>query len=520
MNVTKIFRPLLAGAAVLAIQACSVGPDYTAPPPVATPAAYKELAGWKPASPEDAIDRGAWWSIYKDPVLDGLERKIDISNQTLKEAEAAYRQARALADQARASFLPSIGADGSFSRQHESLGRGGSVATAAGTGLGSVSTGSSTFNTYSTSASTSWEIDIWGDIRRTVESDVATAQASAADIANARLSAQATLATDYFELRYQEELKRLLDTTIEDYKRSLQITQNQYNAGVAAKADVLTAQTQLLNAQSQEVNAGVLRATLEHAIAVLTGAPPGDFAVPAGPFATDVPVVPTGVPSTLLERRPDIAAAERTMAAANAKIGVAIAAYFPSLTLTPSYGYSSSSFGHLISSATNVWSLGGTLAETIFDAGSRSAQVEQARAAYDQDVASYRQTVLSGFQQVEDQLSTLRILEQQNAIENQVVASAREAARLTLNQYKAGTVPYSSVITAQTTALSNEETALAVTENRLVASATLVEALGGGWDASLVPRTDQVEDDSAFLHVIPVSTEHPETSEGLAPGKE
>lgn len=512
MSRKTILRRLIAALPALAASACAVGPDYEKPA-APTEAAFKELDGWKPSDPRDAIDRGQWWSIYKDPVLDALEKRIDISNQTLKESEAAYRQARAAVDAARASFFPTISGSGSFTRQHESSGRSGGVVAAGATGatgatLTGASAGSSTFNTYAATAGASWEPDLWGRVSRTVEGDVATAQADAADIANARLSAQATLAIDYFEFRYQEELKRLLDRTIVDYKRSLEITQNQYNVGVAARADVLSAQTQLLNAQAQEVNSGVMRQTLEHAIAVLTGAAPSDFSIEAGPFTTDVPVAPTGVASALLERRPDIAAAERQMAAANAQIGVAIAAYFPTLTLTPSYGNSSTSFGNLFSSATNVWSLGANVADTIFDAGSRAAQVEESRAAYDQAVATYRQTVLAGFQQVEDELSTLRILEQQNVIENQVVAAAQEAARLTLNQYKAGTVPYSSVITAQATALSNEETALAVTESRLVASATLIEAVGGGWDATQLPGRDQIEDDASFLHVIPVSTDH------------
>ena len=369
----------------------------------------------------------------------------------------------------------------------------------------------------SSSVGASWDLDVWGKIRRTVEADVATAQASAADLASARLSAQSTLAVDYLELRYQEELKRLLNTAAADFQRSLEITENQYTAGVAAKADVLSARTQYLGAQAAAINAGVLRATLEHAIAVLVGKPPGDFAIaPSKELTGKVPVVPVGLPSTLLERRPDIAAAERTMQASNAQIGVAIAAYFPDITLTGSFGSQSAQFASLFASPTSTWSVGGTIAETLLDFGSRSAQVEQARAVFDQNVASYRQTVLTGFQQVEDELSTLRILQQQAVVEVEAVKTAQEAARLTLNQYKAGTVPYSSVITAQTTALQAEETALGVTENRLTASVTLIEAIGGGWDASKLPRDDQVEDNTSFLHVIPISSEHPTSSDGPA----
>lgn len=499
-------------AGFVLLAGCTVGPDYVRPD-APVPATFKEQEGWKATEPQDAIDRGPWWSIYQDPILDSLERKVEISNQTLKASEAAYRQARAAVDAARAGYFPSITGSGSFTRSHSGGGsrRGGvTIPTTSGgsavlSGLG----GSSTSNAVDVSAGASWEPDLWGRISRTVEADIATAQASAADLASAKLSTQATLAIDYFELRYQEELKRLLDQTVAEYQRSLQIAQNQYDAGVAAKADVLTARTQLINAQAAAINAGVARATLEHAIAVLTGVPPADFAISAAGLPAKVPTSPAGVPSSLLERRPDIAAAERRMAAANAQVGVAIAAYFPNLTLTASDGFTGSSFSHLFSSPNNVWSLGASLAQTIFDAGLRSAQVEEARAVFDQGVATYRQTVLTGFQQVEDQLSTLRILEQQSVVETEAVNTAREAARLTLNQYKAGTVPYSSVAAAQATALSTEQSALGVLQNRLVASVTLIEAIGGGWDLSKLPTNGQVEDPASFLRVIPAARETP-----------
>jgi NodT family efflux transporter outer membrane factor (OMF) lipoprotein len=522
-------RAPLAAALLITLSACSVGPDYKKPDAPA-PAAFKEQAGWKASEPRDEIDRGAWWSVYKDPVLNDLEKQIDISNQTLKQSEAAYRQSRAVVDQARASFFPTITGSGSAQRSYEGPGaRSSGVSSfttgATGTGtttgtttvLGSTADrrGGTAFNSFASSVGASWDLDVWGKIRRTVEGDIATAQASAADLASARLSAQSTLAADYFELRYQEELKRLLDTTAADYQQSLRIAQNQYNAGVAAKADVLSAQTQLLDAQAGAINAGVLRATLEHAIAVLVGKTPADFAIAPGAALTGrVPVAPTGLPSTLLERRPDIAGAERRMAAANAQIGVAIAAYFPDITLTGSFGSQSAQFASLFASPTSVWSVGGSVAETLLDFGSRSAQVEQARAVFDENVAAYRQTVLTGFQQVEDELSTLRILEQQAAVEVEAVKTAQEAARLTLNQYKAGTVPYSSVITAQAAALQAEQTALTVTENRLTASVTLIEAIGGGWDAGKLPQDDQVEDDTSFLRMIPIVTDHPARSDG------
>jgi len=514
--------PLKGGGALFALtlllaSACSVGPDYKKPA-APTPVAFKEQAGWKASDPQDEIDRGAWWSIYKDPVLDDLEKQIDISNQTLKQSEAAYRQARAVVDQARASFFPTLTGDGSATRSYEGPAARGSGGISAGSGTivatDSGGRGGTAINQFSSSLSGSWDLDVWGKIRRTVEGDIASAQASAADLASARLSAQATLATDYIQLRYQEELKRLLDTTAADYTRSLTITENQYNSGVAAKADVLSARTQLLNAQASAINAGVLRATLEHAIAVLIGKPPGDFTLAPGPLPAKVPVVPVGVASTLLERRPDVAGAERRMAAANAQIGVAIAAYFPDITLTGSFGSQSTQFAKLFASPTSFWSAGGSIAETLLDFGARSAQVEQARAVYDQNIASYRQTVLAGFQQVEDELSTLHILQDQDKVEIDAVKTAQEAARLTLNQYKAGTVPYSSVITAQAAALQAEQTALNVTENRLTASVTLVESIGGGWDASKLPADDQVEDDTSFLHMIPITTDHPTSSDG------
>jgi NodT family efflux transporter outer membrane factor (OMF) lipoprotein len=507
-------RKCLLALLLATASACSVGPDYKKPD-APTPAVFKEQAGWKASDPKDEIDRGAWWSVYKDPALDDLEKQIDISNQTLKQSEAAYRQARAVVDQARASFFPTVTGNGSAQRSFQGPG-------VSRSGLGTLTgipgvtnrTGGDSFNDFSASVAGSWDLDVWGRIRRTVESDVATAQATAADLASARLSAQSTLAIDYFQLRYQEELKRLLDTTAVDFQRSLDIAQNQYNAGVAAKADVLSAQTQVLNAQAAAINAGVLRATLEHAIAVLIGKTPADFALATGPLPGTVPVAPTGLASTLLERRPDIAGAERRMAAANAQIGVAIAAYFPDITLSGSYGSQGTDFAKLFASPASVWSVGGTIAETILDFGARSAQVEQARALFDQNVASYRETVLSGFQQVEDELSTLRILQQQAAVEIEAVKTAQEAERLTLNQYKAGTVPYSSVITAQTTALQAEETALGVTSNRLTASVTLIQAIGGGWDAGKLPGADQVEDDTSFLHMIPITTDHPTSSDG------
>jgi NodT family efflux transporter outer membrane factor (OMF) lipoprotein len=330
-------------------------------------------------------------------------------------------------------------------------------------------------------------LDIWGQIRRSVEENRASAAASAAALASARLSAQAALATDYFELRAQDQLALLLDDIVEAQKQSLKITESRYRFGVAAKADVVSAQAELLSSQAQQVNARIQRAVLEHAIAVLIGRQPAEFSLTAAPLRSDVPTVPSGLPSALLERRPDIAGAERRVAAANAQIGVARAAFFPNLTLSGSDDYTGSTFSRLIRTSTRVWSFGPSLAQTLFDGGLRRAQSAEARAAYAVSVDNYRQTVLAGLQQVEDELVTLRVLEQQSAIETAAVAASREAETLTLNQYKAGTVPYSSVIAAQTTRLASEETALTVLSNRLQASVAMIEALGGGWNESQLP---------------------------------
>ncbi|MGH8455490.1 MAG: efflux transporter outer membrane subunit [Stenotrophobium sp.] len=455
------------------MSSCAVGPDYQRPE-FKIPAGYKEKAqdGWKPGQPQDTTNRGAWWVIYKDPVLDGLEQQVDISNQNLKAAEAAYRQSRTVVQAARASFFPVISLDAAASRAHSG-------------GSGGVRVQ----NQYGLSAGASWEPDLWGRIRRTVESDVAGAQASAADLASARLSAQAQLATDYFELRVADELKRLLDGTVTAYTRSLAITQNQYAAGIVAKTDVITAETQLKSAQAQVINTGVQRAQLEHAIAVLTGKLPAEFSLEPATLSDSVPDIPPGVPSTLLERRPDIASAERQVAAANAQIGVAISAYFPDLTLSGSYGYQSSAISELLKAPSLVWSVGPQLAATLFDAGLRSAQVAGARAAYDQRVAVYRQTVLSGFQQVEDALAAQRLLAQQAAVQRSAVELAQQAEQLTLNQYKAGTVAYSSVVQAQVISLGNQQSALAIRQAQLAASVDLITALGGGWDVSQQPDT-------------------------------
>jgi NodT family efflux transporter outer membrane factor (OMF) lipoprotein len=487
----------MTGAALISIAACTVGPDYQKPP-VPVPMAYKELDGWKPATPKQAASGEPWWSIYSDPALDGLERQVDISNQTLKADEAAYREAQAIVGEARAGFFPSFDLSGSAVRSGSGGGSsGGSSSRGGSSGLSSRGGGGGiASNSFATSADASWVPDIWGSIRRTVESDVATAQASAADLAAARLSAQATLAADYFQLRIEDELAQLLGDEVDAFGRSLQITQNRYNVGTAAKTDVMSATAQLENTRAQEIATGVQRAEFEHAIAVLVGKPPGDFSIAPAKLPVPIPVSPPDLPSQLLERNPTVAANERAMASANAKIGVAIAGYFPNFTLGGSYGQQSNFLHTLFTAANSVWSFGLTnVTLPIFNGGLTAAQVAAARALYDQTVATYRQSVLVAFQQVEDELAASRILEEQAAVQDRAVAAAREAEQLALNQYRAGTVDYTTVITAQTTALADEETAMNLRQTRLVASVNLIEALGGGWSTGKLPTVDQVEDD-------------------------
>ena len=467
-------RTLVLGFA-LALAACSVGPDYQRPP-AAAPAAYKESADWKPATPKVAASGQPWWSIYDDPTLDHLESQVDVSNQNLKAVEAAYRQAVAVVAENRAGFFPSIGINPAFTR----------TKAAAGTfGGGSIR------NDFILPVDATWVIDIWGQVRRTVESATATAQADAAQLAAARLSAQATLAQDYFQLRVNDAQHKLLEDTVTAYTQQLRITRNKYDAGNVAKSDMAQAQATLENARSQMVALGVARAQLEHAIAVLIGEPPASFALVPAPtrLTMQVPVVPAGVPSTLLERNPTVAQSERQMAAANAQIGVAIAGYFPSLTLTGSYGLSSSTLDTLLNASHVTWSFGPEIAANLFNGGLTTAQVEAAHAAYDESVANYRQTVLTAFQGVEDNLAALKVLQNQATVHDAAVGASSEAERLILNQYLAGTVDYTSVVTAEATALVDRETALDILQSRLNASVLLVENLGGGWSSAELPDT-------------------------------
>ena len=457
-------NPLLLGLLASTLAACAIGPDYKRPDAPVAPA-YKEAGDWLSANPNDGAPRGAWWEAFKDPQLNELEKQVVVSNQTLAQAEAQYRQATALLRQTRAGFLPTVGADASAQR---SGGNTGSTTT-----IG---------NRYSLSLDAAWELDLWGRVRRSVEASRANAKASEADLASARLSTQAQLAQSYLQLRVTDEQKRLLDETVSGYERSLQLTQNQYNVGVASKADVAQALTQLKSAQAQVIATSIQRAQLEHAIAVLLGKTPAEFSIEPAPLLAVIPPPnPPGVPSTLLERRPDIAAAERRMAAANAQIGVAKAAYFPSLTISASGGYQSSSFADWISLPNRFWSVGPAAAMTLFDGGARRAQTDQAVAAYDQNVAAYRQTVLAAFQEVEDNLVASHLLTEQAQVQGEAVVAAQESLKIAMNQYKAGTVSYLNVVTAQNAAYNAQSSALTVLNSQLSASVLLIKALGGGW---------------------------------------
>ncbi len=454
---------LLAVAAVLS--ACAVGPDYRRPDSP-SPAAFKEApqadAGWFPAAPADTLDRGPWWQLFGDAELNALAGQVEVSNQNVAAAVAAYAQARALVREQRASLFPQITLDGSARRS----GGGGATATASSLQLG---------------LGASWAPDLWGKLGRGVESAQANAQASDAELAAARLSAQGELATNYFSLRDADTELALVRSTVEGLERSLTITQNRYDAGIAPRTDVLQAQTQLANTRADIATLSNQRAQLEHAIAVLVGKAPAEFTLPVAVWTMAVPAVPLFVPSELLQRRPDIAAAERAVAAANAQIGIQRSAYFPSLSLSGSIGNSGSRVADLFGASTSLWSLGLSVAQTLFDAGATAARVEGAEAARDVAVARYRQTVLSAFQAVEDQLSTSRALAEQAELRRAASAAADLTEQQLLNRYKAGQVSYTEVVTAQASALSARRTLSQLAASRQAAAIALIQALGGGW---------------------------------------
>jgi NodT family efflux transporter outer membrane factor (OMF) lipoprotein len=469
-------------AALAFLSACAVGPNYTRPT-ATVPTTFKESANWKPAAPNDAADRGPWWEVIHDPLLDDLENQATVANQSLLQAAANYEQARQLARADRATFFPTLSASGSADRVKSGGGRGASSSSNT-----PASTSGVISNNYSASLGASWAPDFWGRIRRLTEADVATAQASAADLASARLSLQSTLAQSYLQLRIADERIRLRENASEAYRRTLAIAQNKYTAGIVARSDVISAQAQLDAARAQTIDATLQRTQLEHAIAVLVGKPPSEFALAAQPALNlSVPAIPPQLPSALLERRPDIASTERRVAAANARIGLQTAAYFPTITLSAGGGYESAQLAKLFSAPAQFWSLGLGLADTLLDFGRRRAEVAAARAAYDASVAGYRGAVLNAFQEIEDRLASLRLLEAEAQVQDAAVAEAAEAARIALNEYNAGTVDYTTVVTAQVAELSNRQTALTILQSRVTSAVSLIEALGGGWRVTELP---------------------------------
>ena len=463
--------------ASLLCSACRVGPQYQRPT-TPMPVALKELTGneqWKMATPSDELIKGNWWEIFGDPELNRLEELVNVNNQNIKQAEAQFRLARAAVAGNRANYYPTIGSSPSITQSDVGKNRGGTGGTS---------------QTFSLPAIATWEPDLWGRVRLSVENAVDNAQVSAADLQNLRLSAQALLATDYFALSAQDMQLAILRDTIDAYERNLQLTVNRYNGGVASKSDVTLAQTQLAGARAESTETRITRAQFEHAIAVLTGQPPAALNIADSKIAGPPPPIPVAVPSQLLERRPDIAANERLVAAANANVGIAETAYYPTLTLSASAGLISTNLANLFTYASRSWSAGPGVSQTLFDFGRRGAQLEGARASYDATVAAYRQTVLSAFQEVEDNLSTLRYLAEEAVQQQEAVVAAQQALALEIDRYRGGTVSYLDVITTQTIALNDQQNAIAILQRRMSAAVNLVKALGGGWDSSTLPSGD------------------------------
>jgi NodT family efflux transporter outer membrane factor (OMF) lipoprotein len=485
---------ILAVPAFLLCSACTIGPKYQRPAAVAPPV-LKELAGndqWKMATPSDELLKGKWWEIFGSEELNGLEVLINVNNQNVKQAEAQFRQARALVDLNHANYYPTIGSAPSITQ------------TDSGRNAGRIA---GTSQSFSLPATITWEPDLWGRVRLAVENASESAQVSAADLENVRLSMQATLAADYFTLVGNDMQEALLQSTIVAYQRNLQLTINRYNGGVASKSDVTLAQTSLAGAQAQATDIRIARATTEHAIAVLVGRTPAGFSVPATKINGPPPPIPVAVPSLLLERRPDISAAERQVAAANANIGIQQTAYYPTLSLSATPGLLSTGLANLITWGSRVWSAGPSVSQTLFDFGRRDASIVGAQAAYDATAANYRQTVLAAFQEVEDDLATLRYLAEEAVQQQDAVVAAEQALDLELARYRAGTDSYLNVITTQTIALSDEQTAVSILQRRMLAAVDLVKALGGGWDASTLPTLDQMRS---------ASLANPENSKNVA----
>jgi NodT family efflux transporter outer membrane factor (OMF) lipoprotein len=482
-------------AVLAALSGCTVGPAYHRPS-TDSPQAYKELTaaqfkdtdGWKVALPQDDKIRGQWWELFGDPQLNALEEQVKSSNQTVAAAYASFMQARALVRQAQAQYWPTLTVGASVTRSRQpAIG-----AAAGGTGAGTTATGPTTGNEFSLPFDASWTPDLWGKVRNMVKGNIAAAQASAADLANAQLTAEAEVAVDYFELRSQDALIALTNATVKAYSESLDYNRAQFETGIGSDEAVAQAQVQLETTEAQATNLGIARAQYEHAIAVLVGQPASTFSVAATTQSVQPPAVPLGVPSQLLERRPDVAADERLMAQANAQIGVADAAYFPTLTLSASAGFESTTAADWLTWPARFWSVGPSLSETIFDGGLRSATVAQYRAAYDQAVATYRGTVLTAFQQVEDNLASVRILSQELQQQDLAVTFSQRYVTLATDRYRLGLDPYLDVITAQTSLFSNQQTAVTLRLQQLTASVQLIEGLGGGWDTSQLPTSGDI----------------------------
>jgi NodT family efflux transporter outer membrane factor (OMF) lipoprotein len=463
---------------LISLAGCTVGPDYEKPTaPVSS--TFKESKGWKVATPRDGAAKGQWWEAFKDPLLNRLEQQVEVSNQTLKENEAQYRAALALIREAQAGLFPTVTGTYTATRSR-----------------GSSFSGSGSGNPYATTftleGAATWDLDIWGKVRRMVESDAAAAQASAADIANVKLSMQAQLATAYFNLRATDSLHLLLTRTAASFQRTLDITQNQYKAGVAAKSDVITALTQLKTTQASAISTGILRAQNEHAIAMLTGRPPAELTIPERELPGSPPRVPLTLASELLERRPDVAGAERTMQQQNAQIGATIATFYPDISLSGVFGFVGAR-PLPISFANEVWSIGASAAETLAAGGLTTAQVAAARANYDASVAAYRQAVLTAFQQVEDQLSNLHVLGRQKTVQDAAVSASRQAVEIDLNEYRAGTTAFTTVVAGEATLLGNEQAALSIRQSQYLDCVALIEALGGGWNSTALPDIEELK---------------------------
>jgi NodT family efflux transporter outer membrane factor (OMF) lipoprotein len=483
-------------AVLPALAGCAVGPDYL-PEPAPAPQTFKELKGWKVATPIDNLDRGEWWAIYRDPKLSFLLKQVEISNQTVAAAAAAYEQARAIIREAQASLFPTLSASYSATRSFSGPAAGAAGAIAAAGRRGTYTT------TFVPSFTSTWDLDVWGKVRRQIESNVSAAQATSADLDNAKLSAQAALATAYFNLRAADSLHDLLVRYTEEYKKTLKIVRDQFNAGFSVtEGDVATAEAQVFTTEAQAINALLQRAQFEHAIAILIGRPPAELSIGTHLLSGTIPRIPVSIPSVLLERRPDIAAAERIMQEQNALIGVAVAAYFPDITISAVLQWTGSQPSPF-SVANIVWSLAATGTQVLSEGGLRGAQVDAARAVYWQSVANYRQTVLTAFQQVEDELVAVRLLKQQLVLQDKAVKDQRRAVDVFINQFRAGTVAYTTVVQGEILLLTDEENLLTIRQDLFLASVALIQALGGGWDTNLLPTRRELERDISLFQQLP-----------------